>query len=471
VVRLLPPAVQGQRVLTGKTVVEALTLDERVEKVELYLDDVLVARKTFPPFEARIELDAPPREQRVKAVALDGRDQPLGEDVLVVNRFDPPFRVRIVEITRGGADSRSSGVTVRAEVSVPRRARLDHVLFYRNDEMVAEAEAAPFLATMDGAGTSGRDFVRVVAKLADGRELEDVELLAPGAMSEEVEVQLAQLQVLVTDRQGAPAAGLGDADFEVVDGGQARTIDRLEPAPNVALLLGLAVDSSGSMGPLWPETRLAAQRFLDGVLGARDRAFLVDFDSSLRLLQEPTGDRADLERALDRLEPYGGTALYDSMLFSMLQFDREPGRRALVVITDGFDSHSRADPARAIELGQRLGIPVYVIAMDVRDAGGLGAPPVLGGAGRGRGGVTDAASARMNLRLVTEPTGGRLYQVGSVAQVERAFAQIEQELRQQYVLTFYTDRAPDAVPDTKVTVLRKDLRVRSALPLETSGAP
>jgi hypothetical protein len=77
----------------------------------------------------------------------------------------------------------------------------------------------------------------------------------------------------------------------------------------------------------------------------------------------------------------------------------------------------------------------------------------------------------MNLRLVTEPTGGRLYQVGSVAQVERAFAQIEQELRQQYVLTFYTDRAPDAVPDTKVTVLRKDLRVRSALPLETSGAP
>jgi VWFA-related protein len=476
VVRLIPPLERGQRALAGRAVIEALTLDERVAVIEFFLDDARVARKTFPPFEAKIELDTPPREQRVRAVALDGHGDRLGEDELVLNRVDLPFRVRIVEVVhQAGASAGTPRTRVRATVTVPSAAKLERVVFYRNEEIVVELAEAPFEVELThpdrGDGTAGpgpSDFVRVVATLAGGREVEDVALLAAADVSERVDVQLAQVQVLVTDGRGEPAEGLGAGDFEVADGGRPRAVDRVDPSANVELLLGLAVDSSGSMGPLWPQTRFAASRFLERTLGARDRAFLVDFDSGLRLLQEPTGDRSALERAMEQLEPFGGTALYDSILFSMMQFGIAPGRRALIVITDGFDTHSRADPARAIELGKRLGVPVYVISMNI--PGSAGVPPGFAGVGA-RGGLPDGASARANLRLITEPTGGRLYQVGSSEQVERAFEQIERELRLQYVLSFYTDRAPETVPDTKVRVRRKGLEVRSALPLEPADAP
>jgi Ca-activated chloride channel family protein len=330
---------------------------------------------------------------------------------------------------------------------------------------IERPESTPFVAEIPTAGAGPQSFVRVVATLADGRELEDVELLEGGELREEIDVHLVQLQVLVTDRSGTPVAGLTAEDFRVVDGGESRAIERLYLSRDVALVLGLAIDSSGSMGPLWRRTQGAAERFLDATLGPRDRAFLVDFDDHLRLLQPLTGERSRLYAALGRLQARGGTALYDSILFSMLQFESEPGRRALVVLTDGYDSGSRADPSRAIDFGRRLGVPVYVVALS-----GSGVTPPGGGALRGPrgrvGGFGDPALARSNLKLITEPTGGRFFQVARPEQVEAVFAQIEAELRNQYVLTYYTDRTPDGRSTPEVEVEGKGLDVKTVVPLD-----
>ena len=453
ILRLLPPPRGSGEMLSGKVEFETLTIDPAVTSVEFFLDGERVGRRTVLPFKAKIDLADPPREQVVRAEAFGGGGRPLGHDEMVVNRYDPPFRVRVASIERKDGE-----VKVVAEVSVPRKAELEKVAFFLTDEPIGELRERPFVATLASADVGPEDYVRVTAVLADGRHLEDVELLQPGVFAEEVDVRLVQLQVLVTDKAGAPVTGLAAEDFEIVDGAEKRKVERLYLSRNVALVLGLAIDSSGSMGPIWPQTQVAIQGFLEHTLGARDRAFLVDFDSRLRLLQPVTGDKQALYWAMGRLHPAGGTALYDSILYSLLQYDGEPGRRALIVVTDGVDSESKADPRRTIEFGERLGVPVYIIAMSSRGAGG-GRP----GAG------SMQAMARSELMLITKPTGGRMFHVVTNDQVAAAFERIREELSKQYVLTYYTDSTPDPRSRPVVKIKQKGLRVRIAIPLDLAG--
>ncbi len=466
VIRLLPPEPGRGGLLAGRVVLETLTMDAEIAAVEFLLDDIRVERRATLPFEAKVTLADPPREQVATAVAFDAAGRRLGEDRLVLNLVDPPFRVRIASLAE---DPAAGGLRIEAAVSVPRKASLERVTFYRGDQAFAERTVAPFAADLpasdSGAGALRPDeFVRVVARLADGRELEDVELLRPGRFAEEVEVELVQIQVLVTDGSGVPVTDLAAADFQIVDAGKPREIERVYQARDVALVLGLAIDSSGSMVRSWDTTRLAAERFLDDILTSRDRAFLVDFDSRLRLLQPLTSDKSQLSWALDRLQPQGGTALYDSILFSLLQFTDEPGRRALIVITDGFDSESKSNPTRAVAFGRRLGVPVYGISIEGR---GEALPPLPSGPGRPPApSMTAYAAERDQLKLITNPTGGRLLRVVSEDQIARAFAQIEDELRKQYIVTFYTDRPEGVALAPEVKVLRKGLRARAVIPLD-----
>ena len=174
----------------------------------------------------------------------------------------------------------------------------------------------------------------------------------------------------------------------------------------------------------------------------------MDFDADPRLRSGITGDMRSLFSALDDTKPEGGTALYDSILFSLLQFERQPGRRGLVVITDGMDTQSLTDPGRTVEFGQKLGVPIYIIALTPR--------------GLSRSGRSLLSSPSHALHILTDPTGGRLYHPPNQDLVLRALAQIKNELRSQYVLTYYTEvPATRELPEIKVRVARKGARVKA----------
>ena len=462
-IRLLPPPPKpGGGLLSGKVAFDTLTIDPEVAVVEFYLDGERVSRRAWPPFETKLTLADPPREQVVRAVALAANDRVLGEDSLVVNRVDPPFRVRIASIARttGGA------LEVRADVSLPRRAELERVAFFLGDRPLGEMTRPPFVARVEAADVDPEAFVRVVATLRDGRERENVALLDEKVFVEHVDVRMVELQLVVTDRTGTAVGGLGVEDFEVIEGEQTHRPEHLYPAERVGLLLGLAIDSSGSMWPLWDQTRSAARYFLDHTLRERDRAFLVDFDSELRLIEPPTADRQSLAWGLERLSPHGGTVLYDSILFSMLQYEGEHGRRALIVLTDGVDSESRSDPRRAIEFGRRLGVPVYVIALSGVPGAAASGPGWQHSSARTTAALEEAA-ARNELRLITDPTGGRLFNVVTAEQMSRAFAEIQEELHRQYVLTYYTERQPGEGGAPEVRVKRAGAS-RCAAPCRSS---
>ena len=459
-IRILPPERGYRELLTGRVLIQTLTIDPQIAVVEFLLDGEPAARDTTPPFEARIALADPPREQTIEARATSARSAYAGADKIVLNRLDPPFSVRIAGITPGETDGEPT-VRVEAGIAVPRSETLERVEFYRTERLVAayndfEGEAGPsgvwsVAADLPTSGASPQDFVRVVARLGDGRELEDVELLQGAEFSDEIDVQLVQLQVLVVDRRGQPVGGLTPEDFEVREDGRPRQVEQLYLSNDVPLSLGLAIDSSGSMEWIWQQTKAIAGAFLDGALTWRDQAFLVDFDSTLRLVEPLTGSKPTLARGLERLFPQGTTALYDAILFSLLQYGDAPGRRALVVVTDGFDFGSTADPTRAIDFGKRLGVPVYVVAMR-----SVGFGPT----------TMEDANLRNSMRLITGPTGGRLFQIESVDQMANVFDHIEEELRRQYVLTYYSERPFGAAVEPDVRVTRRGLKVRSALPLE-----
>lgn len=456
VVRLLTPP---GRFFSGRVEVEALVIDPEIRELVFSVDGTEMARRGRPPWKVKLKLPSPPQEQVLRVDALGARDVTLGHDEVSINRRNPPLRIRLDGVTRV---KDGKALKLDGSVSIPPKATLQKVEIFLGEERVATVlETKTVLRPtieleVPAENLDPEAFVRAVAHLTDGRQVEDVVLVNAPGERDEVDVNLVQLQVVVTKKNGAPVTDLTASDFAIRQGGKDRPIGQFAVAEDMALVVGLVLDSSGSMRSIWGPTMQAAERFLVDTLDPEDRAFLVNFDSQLRLLQPLTGDRNALLGAMAGLRPDGGTALFDSILFAMLQFRDEPGRRALVVLSDGFDVNSQADAKAAVEFGRKLGVPVYVVGFQTQ--------AMRGGGGRGGAVNFNASAALQTLRLITDPTGGRLLRVPASGQgLSRAFQQIQHELRHQYILTFYTDQLPDEDgDDLRVTVPgRKDVQVRA----------
>ena len=439
-IRLLPP--RGQPV-TGKVRIDTLGSDPRVAQVEFFLDDEKVATDAKPPFRAVMEFGSEARPHVVRADALSGDGRRLGSHEIRVNQTGRSFEVRIRDIE---GDPSEGKAIVTAEVSAPAGRQLDRVEFYWNEELAATLDQEPFRAELTSADPGAQDYVRVVAYLDDESSLEDAVLLDPQSMSELVVVNLVELNVVVSDRDGQVVRGLQSEDFRIKVGGQNRPVDRFALAADVPLILGLVVDTSESMWALMVDTKKAGAQFLGATVGPLDQAFLVDFDTKPRLAQATTGDLLELFSTFNSLEPEGLTAVYDAIIFSMLQFEEAKGRKALVLLTDGDDVQSRYGPRRCIQYGKQLGVPVYILSL-----AGIQNPR--------------RALRKIDLESVTEGTGGDIFYITQMDQLDEAYAQINEELRSQYVLSFSTERAleENELRKIKVEVAGEELSVRTVV--------
>lgn len=432
VVRLLQP--RGR--LSGPTLIETLVSDFAIAKVEFQVDGKRVTVDEKEPFEARIELAGPGKPQRITAVALTADGQRLGEDVLEVNAVNRPFRVRFTQV----APTAEGGLDLAADVSLPGEAKLARVELFVNEERVAQLAAPPFKARVAKASSEG--FVRVLAVLANGDQAEDVRLLGAQGLGEQIDVTLVQLYVVATDKEGRPVQDLEPAEFTVLRKGKPVRVDSARFAGDVPLRVGLVIDTSGSMQYLLEDTRRAAAQFLGQTLNREDSAFLVDFSNRPRLRHRATGKVFDLVASLRGLKADGATALFDAIVFSLVEFADGPGRRALVLLTDGEDYGSKFGATRAVRDARRLGVPVYVIA--------LGGPRALSG------------GSRMEVEATASRTGGRLYFAEGGGDLDQAYGEINKELRSQYLLTFYVEGSltTEDLGSFEVKLRRKGLETR-----------
>jgi VWFA-related protein len=377
----------------------------------------------------------------VRVVAFSAGGRQLGEHAIEVNPAAGPAGERPL----GVAISRLSEVpgeplrlAVEVEVSLPSGSTLDRVEVWYGQTLAATLESPPFRTTLELPGPPGpADYVRAVAVLADGTTVDDARLLGAEGASERLAVNLVELFVVATDRRtGAPVTGLGPEAFTIREGRNERPVESFRVADQVPLELAVLIDTSESMWPLMPDTKKAASKFLAETLADGDRAFLVDFATKPRLVRAATGDLLELLAAFGGLEAGGATALYDSIVFATTQFDDVPGRRAVVLLTDGVDYGSRFGPRRSIEQAQAAGAPVYVVS--------------LAGLWNERGGTP----RNNDLEGITGQTGGRIFYISDLTQLDSAYAEINAELRSQYVLAYSTERprSPEELAKLEVKV-------------------
>ncbi len=433
-VRLLPPG--GQRSgLSGRTLFGTVTTSDIVRRVEFFLDDDLVANDRRRPFETRIDLGPDPVPRTVRVVGYDRADRRLGVDELSINQPRQSAGAFISEV-----EPREDGsYAVEARVDLALGTTLDRVEFYRNEILAVTMTRPPFRTVLPGPAMPGVDFARITVHLDDGTTLEDVEFLSSDAPVAESVVNLVEIYVVVTDDQDTPVTTLSRDSFVLRAGRREIPIERFAVAEDVPLVMGLAVDSSQSMFTLMPDTRRAAARFLGNTLTPIDQAFLVDFDDRPRLLSDTTADVAALIGKLNDLRADGRTALYDAIEFGLVQLVRDEGRRALVVLTDGDDYGSQSGYRRTLRTARQTGVPVYVISMGQVDGRG------------GRGG------GKLDIEGISQASGGRVYYVGSMDAVLRAYAGIGEELRSQYMLGYSTDKplTPQEVASLEVELRQK----------------
>lgn len=241
--------------------------------------------------------------------------------------------------------------------------------------------------------------------------------LAPDRPVFRAAVEMVSMAAVVRDQRGRVVASLEREDFEVLDGGERRTIIDLRSERSAPASVAFLIDGSGSMrvGATLDAARLVADQILSNLDPTRDEVALYTFDSRLIPLYSFTRDFDGIRARLEDLESFGTTSLYDAIAdAARLIAPRARHRRAIVVLTDGADNSSTLDPAEVSGIASSIDVPVYVFSLND------GGSPV--------GSASLADLARW--------TGGALFSAGDRVLYTTAAQQLLEELRHQYVLAF-----------------------------------
>ena len=226
----------------------------------------------------------------------------------------------------------------------------------------------------------------------------------------------------VTDKHGKRVIDLKQADFRILDDSKPATeIRSFHAETNLPLQVGLLIDASSSVRDRFKFEQESAIEFLNQTIRKRyDQAFVVGFDATPEVTQDFTDDTEKLAKGVRELRPGGGTALYDALYYAcrdklLKQPQNGPTRRAIILLSDGEDNQSHVTREEAIEMAQRAEAIVYTISTNVSGTKGAG----------------DRVLDRM-----AEATGGRAFAPFQIRDVANAFAEIQDELRSQYAVSY-----------------------------------
>lgn len=413
-IRLLPPE---SPLAVGRTRMVAQPFRDGVARVEFLLDGTSAGSDGRAPFSTWMRLPSLPEPVTVEAIAYDDDGMRLGSDRLTLNQHTDRFAVSF----RAPRSIPGPGTyDIDLDVIVPTRQHIHAVDLFWNDDPVARFADAPYRHQLTVTPESRSGYLRALVSLTDGRSQEAVMMMGDPSWHDQLTVDMVQLQVVIRDQEQMLIASLTQDDFTIHEDGLPQTIDRVEHAEHVPLTLALAIDTSASMRPYLPLVAMAAERFLDGVLQPGDRVMLATFDDHPRLLQPLTNDYLRLLSQIDNIELGEETSLYDAVAFASLSLAGHDGQRAIVLLTDGEDTVSRLGFTQSLEVARRVGVPAYIVAI------GLGSP-----------------QHRRELKTIAKRTGATLLPIRNAHALADAYASIAEELRSQYVISYYSSQAPE----------------------------
>jgi Ca-activated chloride channel homolog len=439
-VRLLYP---HREIMVGSVDFGVATSNDAA-RVELYLDGARVAELTRHPFRTRVNLGPTPHVRTVRAVAYDAQERRLGEETVTLNDRAIALGVRIVAPQNDAVEIRT---TVEVEPRLPQGSRMAGIDLFWNDTKIATMTERPFRHELVLPSRSATGFIRAVARTAEGTTAEDVKLINSPGIAEQVIVDAVQVYAIVQDRSGHYVSGLTADDFVVKEDGKV-VIPRLQSGGDAPISIGMALDTSSSMRVAMTEVIDYGNEFVMNALGDADQTFVVAFDEEPRLVQPLTRNRKELSAAIFGLSANGGTAIWDAVLYSLQQFRGVPGKRALVVFTDGGNNSGLATAQGALQYAREIGVPVYVVQIFT-----------------GRGDVQMSFDLNA-IESLTRATGGAFFRFIGKRDLPHIFAQIRDDTRGQYLLTYVS---PAAKSNRNLRRISVDVPRRGVTVRATSG--
>jgi Ca-activated chloride channel family protein len=329
----------------------------------------------------------------------------------------PDLSIRIVS---PGEDTYLSGpVLLKAVIDPPPRAReAQRVLFYADGRLACTTgDTARAECPWDAGAEVKEHLIRVVAELASGDRIVSAVRTKGLDLAESVNVDVVQVTAVVNDGNRF-VKGLDRRQFRLLEDGVPQTITHFsnEGSP---LELVVAVDVSQSMAPHMPQLKNAVRKFLEA-LGPKDQVTLAAFNDNLFTLARRETAVAQRLRAVDRLAPWGGTALYDVIVRGVQLLSKQPGRRVLVVFSDGDDRTSHATINNVEAVMRSTDTTLFMV-------------------GLGRG--AREAQLRSGIQRLITLSGGRGLFVERSDKLEEAFADIVLELSNQYLIGYQSTNA------------------------------
>jgi VWFA-related protein len=256
-----------------------------------------------------------------------------------------------------------------------------------------------------------------------------------------VQVNLVNVFATVRDKHRGIISNLKESDFKIREDGVEQKVAYFSKDVDLPITLGLLIDTSGSMDRVLPAEQDAASRFLRQVMRPKDLTMVINFDLDANLIADFTQDVSVLERAIRSTvmnapaagiggtagtipNSGGGTVLYDAIYLACHdELSTEAGRKAVIVLTDAVDEGSRLRVQDAVEAAQRADAVIHVLLIS---------DPGVYGFGGGFGNPGPSVAKKM-----ADDTGGRVIDVHNSKSLEKAFDEISEELRSQYVLGYY----------------------------------
>jgi len=328
-----------------------------------------------------------------------------------------------------------------------------------------------------------------------------------------VKVKEVNLLAIVRDKKGQPVNTLDRHDFVLEQDGRAQTITQFAHESDLPLTFGILADTGPGQRKELADERKAGTEFVNRLLReGKDRAFVLHFDKEVELLQDVTSSHDKLARGIDQISVgearsnsgsgngrgggdndsqrphyfFGGSMVYDAIFLSSDEVLKgQKGRKAVVLFSDGRDRDSKTSLEHAIESAQRADTLIYCVFVEPerdeqehggggqrRGGGGYpgGGGPFPGGGYPGGGGrqrVPDSTShedknaGKKVLQQISRETGGRYFELSKKLTAAQIYAQIEEEMRHQYSLSYTPDKAGNGYHKLHLTTRNADLSVQT----------
>jgi VWFA-related protein len=257
-----------------------------------------------------------------------------------------------------------------------------------------------------------------------------------------IDVNLVNVLCSVFDKRTKSfITALSQNDFSIYEDGRRQVITNFTRETDLPLTLAVLIDTSTSVAQKLQFEQDAATSFFHNVLKENDRAMLVEFNSSVRLLQDFTNDPNKLANQVRKLRVSGDSSLFDAIdVVCDQKMIREAGRKAIIILADGDDNGSSVDYRRAVEMALRAESTIFSVSIN---HGGF------------FGTSDDTKRGDKILKNLAQETGGKVFFPFKVEELEDAFHQINRELRSQYSIGYISNN-----PRRDGSFRKLDIRVR-----------